>query len=1030
MIMATGGQEANEESFQDIDPYTEALQGRREQLFGHINPRNLARYLLDTSKYEEEKQHIRELAKTDSNVTLVQLFHLIAYRGFEDLIRYLRQDGLPDQAAQLQTDVVRRLQALPRGRDMPDYETYQHGGGEITRAPIIINCNTTTTNITNVSVNKSKNVVVGDKNTMQVSQGEIPDMDGDYPAEGRDYPAEGGFYPAEGGDYAPEGGDYPAEEAEEEGQDRSRGHTAQPGDTRVEKDDDDVIVEQYEDEDDETEPKHIAGVRGGTGDWTEPTRVDSGTDWGTRPKEVCSADHTREKTLAAECLNSETGRELLGKQGTGQTDDYTDPKGLRSQSLDTDVVTDFVPTASRGAVTWNEPRENRHEKLTLRNYQKELAEPGIQGKNTVVCAPTGSGKTHVAMYIIKEHLDKRIFIKSGDQKENVAKVVVLTPEVTILDQHYRTLCRFLPLYRTGKRSGSYVTKRPFEDIVESNDITVATPQILLNALHEKTVKITDFSLIVVDECHHTRKDASYNKIMAEYLKIKLAAPLPQTRLPQIVGLSASPGAGGKPNLPAAEKHLLDLIASLDAEVFKTVELPGNIAELEDEVNTPSKHVLVTGSRPIDPFRETVEGMMTEIEGLLPPDLQLQYSGPKGVQEYQSAVDLVNGKATNERNTEVLHQCDHLLNYNKALQMNNTARMKDAMEILTYFYDKLKQRHKISVLENRLLDLFEANSNQLRAISQREDMYPNPKLVKLEKEILKARQEFEEDLRGILFVKTRALAQAMLSWVRETTALSFLNPGVLTGSGGEDVGRLTHGQQVDVIQKFNDGNHKLLIATSIAEEGLDIRDCNMVIKYNYATNEIAMVQARGRARAAEGRELVIADLHIAEKDRVNALTVEVSEKAIKNVQRQLLTDDFQQKVRQRQLDMAKDRKEREKQQEIKKGLYRASEVKLCCKGCPENELICYGSELRSAGTNHIYHSRQWDKVEFRKHDNKKKQEQGIKKIHCKKCGFDLGNTYKRYPCLKFDRVNVYLPDGTMVNKKKWKDAPFELESMSV
>eukprot|EP00058_Branchiostoma_floridae_P024799 XP_002610289.1 hypothetical protein BRAFLDRAFT_93024 [Branchiostoma floridae] len=800
---------------------------------------------------------------------------------------------------------------------MPDYEAHQqHRAGEITKEPVIqINYNSTT-NITNVNVNESKNVVVGDQNTMQISQGEIPEMDGDYVTGEEHYAAGGGGYPAE-----------------EEGKDR--GHTGQPGDSRVEKDDDDVIVEQYEDEDEVTEPKHIAGVRGGY--WTEPKRVDSGEDRGTRPKEVCSADHTREKTLAAEGLNSETGRELLGKQGTGQTDDYTDPKELRSQSLDTDVVTDFVPTASLPDA-WHGPRENCHEKLTLRNYQKELAEPGIQGKNTIVCAPTGSGKTHVAMYIIKEHLDKRIFIKSGDHKGNVAKVLVLTPEVTILDQHYRTFCRFLPLYRTGKRSGSYVAKKPFEDIVESNDITVATPQILLNALLEKTVKITDFSLIVFDECHHTKKDASYNKIMAEYLKIKLADPLSQANLPQIVGLSASPGAGGKPNLPAAEKHLLDLIASLDAEVFKTVEFPGNIAELEDEVNTPSKHVLVTGSRPIDPFRETVERMMTEIEGLLPPDLQLQYSGPKGVQEYQSAVDLVNGKATNERNTEVIHQCDHLLNYNKALQMNNTARMKDAMEILTYFYDKLKQRHKISVVERRLLDLFEAKSNQLRPISQREDMYPNPKLMKLEKEILKARQEFEEDLRGILFVKTRALAQAMLSWVRETPALTFLNPGVLTGSGGEDVGRLTHGQQVDVIQKFNDGNHKLLIATSIAEEGLDIRDCNMVIKYNYATNEIAMVQARGRARAAEGRELVIADVHIAEKDRVNALTVEVSEKAIKNVQSQLHDSDFQQKVRQLQLNMIKEREEREKQQEIKKGLYRASEVKLCCKGCPENEMF--------------------------------------------------------------------------------------------
>jgi ERCC4-related helicase len=56
--------------------------------------------------------------------------------------------------------------------------------------------------------------------------------------------------------------------------------------------------------------------------------------------------------------------------------------------------------------------------------------------------------------------------------------------------------------------------------------------------------------------------------------------------------------------------------------------------------------------------------------------------------------------------------------------------------------------------------------------------------------------------------------------------------------------MTKNDQDNTLKYFRDGKHKLIIATSVAEEGLDIQKCNLVIRYDHVTNEIAMVQARG------------------------------------------------------------------------------------------------------------------------------------------------------------------------------------------
>lgn len=82
----------------------------------------------------------------------------------------------------------------------------------------------------------------------------------------------------------------------------------------------------------------------------------------------------------------------------------------------------------------------------------------------------------------------------------------------------------------------------------------------------------EFTLMVIDECHHTQKGEVYNHIMIRYLKQKHKNAALQKEqkdivpLPQILGLTASPGVGGAKTQQNAEAHILRVNAFLHIHI--------------------------------------------------------------------------------------------------------------------------------------------------------------------------------------------------------------------------------------------------------------------------------------------------------------------------------------------------------------------------------------------------------------------------------------------------------------------------------
>nr|XP_009922481.1 PREDICTED: interferon-induced helicase C domain-containing protein 1 isoform X2 [Haliaeetus albicilla] len=699
-----------------------------------------------------------------------------------------------------------------------------------------------------------------------------------------------------------------------------------------------------------------------------------------------------------------------------------------------------------------ESRASPEPDLILRDYQMEVAKPALDGENIIICLPTGSGKTRVAVYITKDHLDKK------KRASEPGKVIVLVNKVPLVEQHLRK--EFNPFlkrwYQVIGLSGDSQLKISFPEVVRRNDVIISTAQILENSLlnaakeDEEGVQLSDFSLIIIDECHHTQKEGVYNNIMRRYLKEKMKnrklakENKPLIPQPQILGLTASPGVGGATSYSKAEEHILKICANLDACRIMTVE--EHASQLKNQVKEPYKKTVIADDKRRDPFRERITEIMTDIQNYC----QLHPKSEFGTQPYEQWVIREERRAAKEEKRKERVCAEHLKKYNDALQINDTIRMVDAYNHLNNFYKEEKSKKTVrsddddddddepavskqDETDEFLIALFHAKKKQLKELARKPE-YENEKLIQLRNTLMEEFTKTEEP-RGIIFTKTRLSAFALFQWIKDNP--KFEEVGIkahyLIGAGhNSEIKPMTQNEQREVIDKFRSGNVNLLIATTVAEEGLDIKECNIVIRYGLVTNEIAMVQARGRARADESTYALVASSGsgAVEREDVNIFREKMMYKAIQRVQK-MSQEEYLNKIQNFQLQSIVEKQMKAKRDQRKTYNKNPSLITFLCKNC--HKLVCSGEDIQVIENMHhvsvkkdfqsLYHTRENKTLQDKRADYQINGE-----IICRDCGQAWGNMMVHrgldLPCLKIRNFVVVFEDKKTTKQmfKKWGELP--------
>lgn len=460
--------------------------------------------------------------------------------------------------------------------------------------------------------------------------------------------------------------------------------------------------------------------------------------------------------------------------------------------------------------------------FTPRLYQETILATAAM-KNTLVVLPTGMGKTGVALLLAVQRL------KQYPQ----SKILILAPTKPLAEQHLMTFTQALelPEEKFALFTGSVSPEKRVE-LWKNAQIIFSTPQGLENDVIGDKIDITKVSLLVFDEAHRATGDYSYVFLAKQYQR--------KSDYPRILALTASPGSETAKieevctnlGIEAVEirtendPDVQPYIQPIDIEWIK-VELPENFKKIQQLL----QQCIKGKTEQLKQFNIKASFMSKKDLLMLQAQLHKQISAGGKDFEAMKAISVL---------AEII-KAQH------ALELLETQGVAPLNKYMTGLYEQAESS-KVKAVKNLTADLA-FKSAYILALKLLEQKIEHPKVGALVNFALKEIAQ-NKMMKIILFTQFRDTAVTLSEELnKHQGALAQ----VFVGQAKKGETGLSQKEQKEMLDQFRDGLFNILIATSVAEEGLDIPKVDLVVFYEPIPSAIRHIQRRGRTgRQEKGR----------------------------------------------------------------------------------------------------------------------------------------------------------------------------------
>ncbi|XP_052437420.1 Fanconi anemia group M protein isoform X1 [Carassius gibelio] len=504
----------------------------------------------------------------------------------------------------------------------------------------------------------------------------------------------------------------------------------------------------------------------------------------------------------------------------------------------------FDPSAGR---VWIYPVN-----FPLREYQLRISEAALL-KNTLVCLPTGLGKTFIASVLMYNFYR---WFPAG-------KIVFMAPTKPLVAQQIQAChgVMGIPQEHMAELTGSTAAQQRRE-LWRSKRVFFLTPQVMVNDLSRNSCPAAHVRCVVIDEAHKATGNHAYCQVIRELSN--------QTQQFRVLALSATPGGDVK----AVQQVISNLLIShieLRSEDSPDVQTHVHQRSLEKIVVPPGETLAQYQTRYLQVL-EKFTSRLTQMRLLNQRDLrsltkyqiilsreQFRRNPPPHIQgpqqgviegDFSICISLYHGY-------ELLQQMGvrslFLFIQNIFSGPRESARVRNELQRSPVFMDLYREMESMFTTASR--DPGEPY------------VYSHPKLQKLDEVVLQhfetwttssdSKPSAEVSTRVMIFSSFRESVQEIAEMLSRHQPLLRVMTFMGQASAGKGVRGFTQKEQLEVVRRFREGGFNTLVSTCVGEEGLDIGEVDLIVCFDAQKSPIRLVQRMGRTgRRRQGRIVVI------------------------------------------------------------------------------------------------------------------------------------------------------------------------------